>query len=79
MKASILHAPDGQIIAITMEHQAHAAPGQLHRAPMLPRPGQHLLHLDLTEDQAQKPLLELYKHHQVDLANRRLIRKPSAS
>jgi hypothetical protein len=76
MKASILHAPDGRIIAMTMGEASPASPGQLRMGPMVPRKDQHLLHLELSEEQAKKSLIELHGEYQVDVTAGRLVRKP---
>jgi hypothetical protein len=75
MKAAILHDEHGQIIAISTIGDLKAAGSKFVKVGMVPRPGQHMLEIDLSPELQKRPLLELHKEYRVDRTASKLVKK----
>ena len=75
MKATIIHDEQGQILGISKIGNLKAAGSKFHKVGMIPRPGQHILEIELSKDLDEKPILDLHNGYRVDIATSRLVEK----
>jgi hypothetical protein len=75
MKASVLHDEHGRILGISKETDLRAAGSKFTSFGMIPGKGQLLAQVELTGDEATRPLRELHERFKVDTASRRLVEK----
>lgn len=75
MKATVLYDEHGQILAISNTDDREEAGSKFDRAGMVPGPGQRILDVELSDDDAGRPLPKLHQEYRVDLATSTLTQK----
>jgi hypothetical protein len=75
MQVTVLHDEHGQIVAMANIADRAEAGSKFDRVGMVPGPGQRILDVELSDDDAGRPLAELHQDYRVDLATSTLARK----
>ncbi len=75
MKAAVLHDEQGEIIAISKIGDLQASGSKFASAGMVPAPGQTLLEVEFTADDADRPLRELHQQYRVDVSAKKLVKR----
>jgi hypothetical protein len=75
MKATILHDEHGKIIAVSKIGDLKEAGSKFTKVGMIPGKGQRMLVVELSGEEAKRPILEFHTEYVVDISNSRLAKK----
>jgi hypothetical protein len=75
MKVTVVHDERGEIVAIAKIGDLTEAGSKFTRAGLLPGKGESVVEIELSEEQAVRPLREIHASCRVDPASARLVRK----
>ncbi len=75
MKVTVVHDGHGEIVAIAKTGDLAQAGSKFTRAGLLPGAGQSAVEIELTQEQAARPVRELHAAYRVDPASSALIEK----
>ena len=77
MKTTILHDEHGHILSVSKVGDLKASGSKFTRVGMVPGPGQHVVEIELSHEDAKLPLHELHARYRVDKASAKLVKKGS--
>jgi hypothetical protein len=75
MRVSILHDEHGRILSISKPVDLKRAGSKFTSFGMVPGAGQRLIEVDLSEDDAARPLHEIHSAYRVDVASSKLVKE----
>lgn len=77
MKINVVHDSRGEIVSIARIGDLAQAGSRFTRAGLLPGHEQSVAEVELSDEQAARPLREIHASHRVDPVTCRLVRKDS--
>ena len=75
MKVTVVHDDRGEIVAIAKIGDLARSGSKFTRAGLLSGEGQSVVEIELSEEQAERPVREIHASYRVDPASSRLVRK----